>query len=408
MLKRIIRRYTREPLANIAVLIFAAVLTVILCHLQRSQEEELQNFRETYRAVPVYFSVTDLDGSQLRGSRSIEGWVAELFFPNSRTTPNFSKFVKDLKIRMELEAYVGEFSWEDQEDYYRQLNDAERVNLVGINALRVAERLTEEYAGSVRWYEGYSEEVLETEERVCLVSEDYEGSDEIALSFTHDDVSTGEKKVYSCTFTVVGRYSAMDVNDIYCPYFVLDQIYGKILKPRKILCLSATLADNNLLGELKETAPCWFAEPSPMGTKTPWGRFGYEYYLYAMDINDSLLKELVTTMENSITINRLSSTLIFAMSALAGFLTGFLVIRSRKREITLMRTLGNSNMRIYFEFALEQFLCLFAGVLIGGGYALWNPLWKLAVFAVVNFVGLSAALVVFLNSNLLSTMKEDE
>ena len=408
MLKSIVRRYIREPLANIAVLVFAAVLAVILCHMQRSQEEELQSFRETYRSVPVYFSVTDLDGSQLRGARSIEGWVAELFFPNSRTTPNFSKFVKDLKIRMKLEAKAGELSWTDQSDYYVQLNAAESVNLVGINALRVAKELTEECAGSVRWYEGYSETVLETEELICLVPEDYEGGDEVTLSFLYEDISTGEKKVYTCTLTVAGRYTATDVEDIYCPYFVLDQIHAKILKPRKILCLSATLTDNDLLEELRETASYWFAEPTPMGNKTPWGRFGYEHYLYALDINDRLLQELVTTMENSITINRLSSALIFVMSALAGFLTGFLVIRSRKREITLMRTLGNSNMRIYGEFALEQLLCILGGVLLGGGYALWNPLWKLAVFAAVNFVGLSAALIVFLNTNLLSTAKEEE
>ena len=127
-----------------------------------------------------------------------------------------------------------------------------------------------------------------------------------------------------------------------------------------------------------------------------------------MDINDDLLQTLVVTMERSLTINRLSSALIFVMSAVAGFLTGFLVIRSRKREITLMRTIGCSGGRIYAEFALEQLACLCIGVLLGGSYAMWQPLWKIVLFAALNFVGLSAALIVFLNVNLLSTMKEDE
>ena len=107
-------------------------------------------------------------------------------------------------------------------------------------------------------------------------------------------------------------------------------------------------------------------------------------------------------------VNRLSSALVFLMSALAGFLTGFLVIRSRKREIALMRTLGCSGRRICAEFASEQLACLFVGVLLGGSYALWRPLWKLALFAAINFAGLSTALIVFLNINLLSAMKEDE
>ena len=107
-------------------------------------------------------------------------------------------------------------------------------------------------------------------------------------------------------------------------------------------------------------------------------------------------------------VNELVTLLVFIASALAGFLVGFLVIRSRKREITLMRTLGCSNTRIYEEFALEQLICILCGVLLGGGYTGWQPLWKLAVFVVVNFAGLSTALIVFLNLNLLSTMKEEE
>ena len=411
MLKSIFRRYTREPLVNVAVLIFAAVLSVILCHMQRSQEEELQSFYETYRSVPVYFSVTDLDGSQIRGSNSIEGWVAELFFPDSQVYSDFPRFVKDLKIRMEIQAWAGEISWDEknQEEYFAQLNAAKRVDLVGINALRVAEELTEERGGSVLWYEGYGEEILEMEELVCLVPENYEGGDEVTLSFKYESESTG-KRTYNCTLTVVGRYTVQDsgVDDLYCPYVVLEQIHAKILKPKEIKCLSATLTDNDLLDELKETASNWFAEPNPMGRKTPWGKFGYEYYLYAMDINDRLLQELEATMERSLLINRLSSALIFVMSALAGFLTGFLVIRARKREITLMRTIGCSSGRIYAEFALEQFACLCAGVLLGGSYAMWQPLWKLTLFVTINFAGLSTALIVFLNTNLLSTAKEDE
>ena len=410
MLKSVLRRCIREPLANIAVLIFAAVLTIVLCHLQRSQEEELESFEETYLSIPVYFSVTDLDGSQVDSFKGIESWVVRMFFRGNNLEPDISRFVTDLKVRLENTAIKGKIMQEDLDDFNRYvvfLEQAERVDMAGISSLRVAEELTPDYSGELRWYEGYGEEILESEEFVCMVPEDYVG-EEVVVSFLYSDISTGQKKPYVCTLKVVGRYIDHGNDTVYCPYFVMDRIYNITREEKRIRSVSATLVDNAFLDELKETAASWFAVPNPLGTPTEWGKFGYEYYPYALDINDRMLQELTATMENNIIVNRLSSALVFLMSALAGFLTGFLVIRARKREITLMRTIGCSSGRIYAEFALEQLACLCIGVLLGGSYAMWQSLWKIVLFAAINFAGLSTALIVFLNVNLLSVMKEDE
>ena len=53
MLTNIFRRYRREPLVNASVLIFAAVLSVILCHLQKSQDEELKSFDKLALKVAI-------------------------------------------------------------------------------------------------------------------------------------------------------------------------------------------------------------------------------------------------------------------------------------------------------------------------------------------------------------------
>lgn len=410
MLKNILRRYRREPLAYIAVLIFAAVLTAVLCHLQRSHEEELKSFEETCLSVPVYFTVTDLDGTQVSGRKGIDSWVADMFFQKNKLQPDISQFVKDLKIRLEIRAIAGAVTLDEEDpfgSYVKILEQAEYLMLAGISSIRVAEELTPDYNGDFRWYEGYGEEILETEEFVCLVPEEYEG-EEVAVSFFYDDTATGDRRVYTCKLSVVGRYTDLGNTTVYCPYFVVNGIYNRICEEKQIRSISATLVDNTRLEELKAVASHWFAAPNPLGGPTEWGKYGYEYYPYALDINDRLLQELATSMENSLTINRLSSALIFAMSALVGFLTGYLVIRSRKREIVLMRTVGCSNVSIYVQFALEQLICLVLGVLLGGSYTLWRPLWKLAVFIAVNFVGLNTALVVFLKANLLVSIKEDE
>jgi hypothetical protein len=52
--------------------------------------------------------------------------------------------------------------------------------------------------------------------------------------------------------------------------------------------------------------------------------------------------------------------------------------------------------------------CIFLGIIAGGAFNLWRPIGTLAAFALIYFIGLSLALVVFLRKNLLTTIKEDE
>ena len=85
-----------------------------------------------------------------------------------------------------------------------------------------------------------------------------------------------------------------------------------------------------------------------------------------------------------------------------------MVIRARKRDIALMRAVGASQSRIFAEFLLEQMLCVFLGIVMGGSYTLWQPLNDLALFGLLYIVSLFASLAVFLRKNLLTTIKEDE
>lgn len=100
--------------------------------------------------------------------------------------------------------------------------------------------------------------------------------------------------------------------------------------------------------------------------------------------------------------------IVLCLSAAAGFLIGFLMVRNRKKEIVLMRTMGTPNQSICFGFTLEQMLCVVLGIVLGGSYNGWHPADRLGILAVIYFVGLTAALQIFLHKNLLTTIKEDE
>lgn len=401
MIQRVFRRCTREPMTCIAAILFTAVLTVILCFLHRSQLVEQKNFEKTYNATPLEFVVTWLDGTRLNDSSPASGHFADLlpglFLGNGRYSSNMPKYIDDLQIRMVCNGRVKTAPIPIAEAGFEK-----NETVVGITSTKVAKEYDPSFGMNITWLEGYDESILRTEKYVCIAPSVFEGLEEVSVTFT----STGS---YTCKLKIVGLYPKEENYTLYCPYFVMETVYTRINEPKNVQHLSGKIANNGDLEAFLEAASEWFATPNPLGEHTHRDNiFGYEYYPLAIDIDDSLLKNLQENLQQSMTINRIAAALVFALSAGAGFLTGFLVIRSRKREIGLMRTLGTSNLTVCMELEMKQILCVAAGVIIGGSYSLRQPVGQLCIFAGVYIAGLTVALLVFTRTNLLATMKEDE
>lgn len=403
MFKRIIRNNLRRPSYSIAVLLFAAILSVVLCYLHKAGEDELRSFEQTYASVPVTFRVTDLDGSK---PDVIDGWIVDLFTGDG-LLPNLTSFIEQLHVRV---SYSGSYTYFSKDAYGLSVENSGYVTLAGIGSFYVAEELTEDWGGEVHWFEGYDESTLGTEAWVCLVPESMMDVQQLDMTFQYTNTMGLQPVTYTTqkTFKVVGYYIDKGNSRFYCPYPVMAQIYGELGASKELEEVCAVLNDNNNLPELREVAALWFAEPNPTGEKTEWGRFGYDYYWFALDIDDYMLRSLESNLKTSMQLNQLASIAVFILSAGAGFLTGFLVIRAKKREIALMRTMGASQLSIFVQLALEQTMCVIAGILLGGIYFLWQPLQRLCLFGGIYFIGLSAALLIFLRKNLLTTIKEDE
>lgn len=409
MLKRMLKRNMRQPLPALAVILFSAVLSVVLCHLHRAGEEELRSFEEAFASVPVYFKITDLDGSKPKTTDGIEGWIVDLF-TDQGLKPTLDPYVKELHVRVPYysvqQYYMATDIWGSPavEKYHT-------IDVVGITSTRVAEELTEGWGGSIHWYEGYDESILQSEEFVCIVPELLKDEVELELGFPYKHFSDNFNKeplIDRHSFKVAGYYTDPGNSDFYIPYLTMERIHAGLGKSKTIEELGAILKDNNDLAALRETASQWFATPNPAGALTPWGKFDFDYYLYALDIDDTMLQNLSANIKNTMRMNRLVAAVVFALSAGAGFLTGFLVIRSRRLEMTLMRTLGTPNGSVFAKLALEQLLCIVIGIAFGGGYTLWQPIGQLALFGGIYAIGLVTALFIFMRRNLLSTMKEDE
>ena len=416
MLKNILRRNLRQPLLGLAVVLFAAVLTVVLCYLHKANEEELRSYEESYASVPVFFKVVNLDGSKPKVSKGIDALAVDLF-QKDWMIPSLKPYIAQTHVRASLDGkyYVVE-SFGDPEIDKSALTTRRSQTTVGITSTWVAEELTEGWGGKIYWKEGYDESILLTNEFVCIVPESMKYMETFDAEYTYSywptgivgDIGGPITKKTRHTFQVVGYYADPGNQMIYCPYETISKLHVEIHKPKKIEEIGAILTDNTKIDQLREDASQWFAKPNALGEKTPWGKYGFEHFLFALDIDDSMLVKLEANMKNSLRLNQLASAVVFALSAGAGFLTGFLVIRSRKREIGLMRTLGSSNIAVCLEFGVEQIMLVLLGVLLGGSYTQWEPLNRLGIFTAIYLAGLTAALLIFIRTNLLATMKEEE
>lgn len=384
-------RLRRRPIPALAVLVFAAVLAFSLCALEASNEAAEARYEELYRTLPVEVKVTNLAGTK-QDDLAIPGWVFELFNGEGLFTLDLDKYVTDVQVRLRQPIMAGPGS-----------------TLVGLSSLGIAPELSQENNGAVTWYPGFDESVFTTEEPVCIVSEQVaEEMKECELSFSYATDPLSPPNTYSCTLKIVGTYvSDSGSTMIFCPLAIAEEVFLGLAADREIDAISARVIDNRKLEDFRKIAGYWFAEPNPTGAKTEWNFAGYKYYPYALDIDDSLLRAAENTLENSLFINGLCTWLIFGLSAGAGFFISFLMIRQRKREIALMRTLGTGQGTIFFGLLAEQVFLVVLGIGIGGAWFQWEPVNRLSIFAAVYFAGLVTALVVFLRNNLILAIKED-
>lgn len=403
MILHTLKRIQRTPVPVLAVLLFASILSLTLCGLEAATKQELEDYQHIYRTTPITFTVTNLTGTQ-SDNLALPAWAADVFIGDALLPHSLKGYMKDVRIQAEFRMN----SMTDTLHADKTPVDTTNITVCGITSG------SQIMGKGITWLTSSEENALLSAERVCIIPESMVSNSDLpemlSFLFVYQDIGLNGEIItheYELDLQVAGIHQG-DGGTIYCPYSVMKGIYGQLDRKTEVDYSTAVLIDNDLLEEAREEARYWFPEPDLSGARIPWKFGSYTYYPYALRIDDSQLRALEETLENSLTINRICTTLVFILSAGAGFFVGFLMVRSRKREIALMRTLGTPNGSIYLCFVLEQMLCAVLGTLLGGSYFVWQPIERLASFVGIYFVGLSIALLIFLHTNLLTTIKEDE
>lgn len=399
MWKFTFKRMIRSPLPAVGVLLFAVAMAVVLQSLHNSKMEAQEHYEEIYSQIDVTCTVTNLRGTKSDGLDLTNIYVNEFteyheWIGESSILP----FLEDVQIK-------------SQHKLSGQLSD--RI-LVGITSLKMARELWPENGCTIFWNQGFDESMFGESKLLCIIpeklakelagkGEEQVPVDSIPVLLKVDDpypMRPTEPEDFEGAMQVAGIYTGGDQKTIYCPWLTLMGIWDQMGEFESAVAAQATLRDNSQITALREASSEFFFAPDPNSDNLSPG--------LALDIDDSKLKEADLTLRNSLRVNELSTLLVFVLAAGAGFLIGFLMVRSRKRDIDLMRTMGTPNGKIYMSFAEEQMLCVTAGTVAGAASNNWQPLTQLSIFIGIYFVGLSAALLFFLRSNLLTDIKKDE
>ena len=62
MIIKTMKSLKRAPVRAVAILLFAAVISMIICALHASNEAELRNYEEVWQSVPITVTVTEPSG----------------------------------------------------------------------------------------------------------------------------------------------------------------------------------------------------------------------------------------------------------------------------------------------------------------------------------------------------------
>lgn len=384
MLQFVCKRMLRRPVIGVAVFLFAVALAVVLCILNNAETQTQAHYETLRQEIKVTCTLTSLTGAS-SDYLNISNWQIGLFTGEYiDASKSLSHFVTDVQIRgrQELDGELSKYS------------------LTGITSPVIAKQLWPENGCQIQWAEGYSAQFFSGNEMACILpqalAEDYaEGTLPLVLI---PNMAGGT--VLETTLVIVGTYQGGDGLQIYCPWNTLRALWNAMGQPERAEALQATLLHNDDAQLFRQTSLAYFQIPDPNAVDA-------DSLDLALDIDDSKLQEVDLSLQNSMRINRLCALAVSLFSAIAGFLIGFLIVRSSKKEIILMRTMGTPNRAIFFGFAFEQMLCVASGIALGGSYNGWHPADRLGILAVVYFAGLTAALLIFLHKNLLATVKEE-
>lgn len=366
MLKGLLRR-GGACLALALVISVGACGMLLLSGLLQAQEEALN---QTYEETEIRCVVSNLRGTKTDGL-SIPVSYLDLCTKGGRY--DFYRWVERVCAKRTVSCTLEGLG--------------EELSLSGITFPEAAPALLAENGGVIRYQDGYTEEMFQSDEPLCIVPyalwlamQAEDGDGELAFTLAGQSVA----------LRIAGVYESDLAGAVYCPLAFLDSI----LQDSAVSAaesLSFYVKDTRTLDTFKREALKYFSEPLLTAEEKPM--------YFALTVQDGLFQQTVARIEDNLFLLRLLLPALYAISVGIGFLASFLFARGRTRDFAVMRSLGVTRLVVTGLVFMEQlvigaFGCIVgmvAGTLLRDGAS--GTLWGGTLFALCYLAGALAAVV---------------
>ncbi len=392
--------YLRTAIRNILRCNAKSILTICICIFiiipmtlyWGNVESGRKQLRELADAIPIYCRITNLNGSREAGLEISEDKILSL---------QASRHVESPVFGVRLVAGEGAFP---AADWKKHLD----IPMMGVTAIKAVEGLSKE---QVLLKEGINLGFLASTKHYCIVSRErmeknqWKVGDTIALNlyyYWHESLYQLKIDPLSLTtFEIVGEmdgYFSLNSDysqpEILVPFEAVREIYQEkgiaFTAESAAFYLTDPLKLNNFKEEMKALR---LLPQSPNADDDIKGA--------ALFVKDSIFISAANRLQQGLDTLFRFLPIVLITVVFIGYITSYLLVHSRQKDFSVMRSLGVSNKGVFAVFFLEQLLLATGGMLIGNFLSLLFVSRDGVVLLVVNLI----FLVSFMGGNIITILR---
>ncbi len=227
----------------------------------------------------------------------------------------------------------------------------------------------------VQWAPGYDESIFQGDEDLVLISQKYAEENGLKpgddLEFYFYMMFYGMNQKVEMRAKIVGLFNGVSAEEhVYLPF---SKSTFTVLVPK--WTMTGIIIEEEEEVELSYSSLCFklkdlrnlseFKEDLARRGYTSVGKFDRARKFVV--IEDTLLNSSVANLERHISYMRILFTVTYLLAAVIGFVISYLVTKSRRKELAMMRSMGAGRIRTFFAFFSEQLLLALLGSLFGIG-----------------------------------------
>jgi hypothetical protein len=279
------------------------------------------------------------------------------------------------------------------------------IALIGVTRREADTALAPENGVMIEFFDGYNWDVFSGSGGYCLLSEGVNYDDsadivEVKIKDTEENIA----------LAVVGIITGV-TDKLYVPWgYVIDYLEDGLESSET---LRAVVADNRKLSEMKERMGRYFIPVSPFNTTVFEYESGEPQYKFALTVFDAQYLESHKTISQNIKLIETARMVFWVLSILIGFLSGCILLRTRKREYALLRVVGfgkaRSHMLFIIEYMVETAISAVMAIILGIIFPVFDGMIIFAAMTAACFLaGVVSASLLLLRESTLKSLQTNE